>query len=155
MAAVGESDPTFSHMQEPWKKAKAQCQVRLVQDRTPSSQDFIERAKKMIVVCEAEVSQAKEVLAKVQSKLQQEEQGLVDGEARKEHSFWSLQRQVRERRKFLRRCLAISPTNWPNCELVCPSCGERTRICVRSCSLVEVAKNENAVWQIPFSIWHR
>ena len=33
----------------------------------------------MIVVCQAEVSQAQEVLAKVQSKVQQEERGLVDG----------------------------------------------------------------------------
>ena len=137
MAAVGESDPAFSHLQEALKKAKAQCQVRLVQDRIASSKDFIERAKKMIVDCEAEVSQAKEVLAKVQSKLQQEEQGLVDGEARKGHSFWSLQRQVREPRKFLRRFLAISPTNWPNCELVCLSCGEGNRIYVCSCSQVE------------------
>ena len=39
-------------------------------------------ARKRIVSCQAEVSQAQEALAKAQSKLQQEEQGLTDEEAR-------------------------------------------------------------------------
>ena len=82
MAAVGETDPTFTHLQEALKKAKAQCQVRSVEDRIASSKEFIERAKERIVACQAEVSQAQEALAKAQSKLQQEEQGLTDGEAR-------------------------------------------------------------------------
>ena len=82
MAAVGETDPTFTHLQEALKKAKAQCQVRPVEDRIASSKEFIERAKKRIVACQAEVSEAQEALAKAQSKLQQEEQGLTDGEAR-------------------------------------------------------------------------
>ena len=78
MAAVGESDPTFSHLQDALMKAKAQCQV--VEDRIVASIEFIERAKKRI--CQVEVSQGQEALAKVQSKLQFEEQGLDDGEAR-------------------------------------------------------------------------
>ena len=41
-----------------------------------------ERFKKRIVACQVEVSQAQEALAKAQSELQQEEQGLTDGEAR-------------------------------------------------------------------------
>ena len=82
MAAVGETDPTFTHLQEALKNAKASCQVRPVEDLIASSKEFIERAKKRIVACQAEVSQAQEALAKAQSKLQQEEQGLTDGEAR-------------------------------------------------------------------------
>ena len=46
MATVGEADPTFSHLQEALKKAKAQCQVRPVEDRVVATKDFIERAKK-------------------------------------------------------------------------------------------------------------
>ena len=46
MAAVGEADPTFSHLQEALKKAKAQCQVCPVEDRVVATKDFIERAKK-------------------------------------------------------------------------------------------------------------
>ena len=44
-----------------------------------------------------------------------------------------------------------------SCEHVCQSDGKRIRICVRSCSLVEAAKSENAnipeVWQLPLSNW--
>ena len=82
MAAVGESDPPFSHLHDALKKAKAQCQVRPVEDRIAASKEFIERAKKRIIGCQAEVSHAQEALARVQSKLQFEEQGLADGEAR-------------------------------------------------------------------------
>ena len=82
MAAVGKSDPTFSHLHDALKKAKAQCQVRSVEDRIAASKEFIERAKKRIVACQAEVSQEQEALAKVQSKLQFEKQSLADGEAR-------------------------------------------------------------------------
>ena len=82
MAAVGETDPTFGHLREALKTAKAQCQVRPVEDRIASTKDFIERARKRIVACQAEVSQAQEALVKAQSKLHQEEQGLSDGEAR-------------------------------------------------------------------------
>ena len=46
------------------------------------SEEFIERAKKRIIGCQAEVSQAQEAFARVQSKLEFEEQGLADGEAR-------------------------------------------------------------------------
>ena len=82
MAAVGETDPTFKYLQEALKKAKAQCQVRTVEDRTALSKELIDRVKKRIVACQAKVSQAQEALAKAQSKLQQEEQGFTDGEAR-------------------------------------------------------------------------
>ena len=82
MAAVGDTDPTFSHLQEALQKAKAQCQVRPVEDRIAATKDFIQRARKRIVACQTEVSQAQEALAKAQSKLQLEEQGLTDGEAR-------------------------------------------------------------------------
>ena len=39
MAAVGEADPTFSHLQEALKKAKAQCQVRPVEDRIAATKE--------------------------------------------------------------------------------------------------------------------
>ena len=80
MAAVGESDPTFSHLQDALKKAKAQC--KCARWRIALTKEFFARAKKRIVACSTEVSQAQEALAKVQSKLQFEEQGLVDGKAR-------------------------------------------------------------------------
>ena len=60
MAAVGKSDPTFSALQEALKKTQGQAPARPVE----------------------EVSRAQEALAQAQTKLQSEEQGLVDGEAR-------------------------------------------------------------------------
>ena len=62
VAIVGETDPIFTHLQEALK-AKAQCQVRRVEDRIAFPKEFIERAKKRIA-CQAEVSQVQEVLAK-------------------------------------------------------------------------------------------
>ena len=77
-SAVGETDPTSTHLQEASKKAKAQCQVRPVEDRIASSKEFIEED-----CCVSSRSQsAQEALGKAQSELQQEEQGLTDGEAR-------------------------------------------------------------------------
>ena len=43
--------PTFKYLQEALKKAKAQCQVRTMEDRTASSKEFIDRAKKRVVAC--------------------------------------------------------------------------------------------------------
>ena len=60
---VGESDPIFSHLHDALKKAKAQCQVRPV--RIVASTEFIERAKKRIIGCQAEVCHAQEALARV------------------------------------------------------------------------------------------
>ena len=82
MAALGESDPTYSILQEALKKAKASTHVRPVDERIASSRTFIERAKKRIGSCREEVLRAQEVLAQVQAKLQSEEQSLVEGEAR-------------------------------------------------------------------------
>ena len=54
VAAVGESDPSFPAHQEALKKAKAQAQVRPVEDRISSTKVFIERAKKRVNACRAE-----------------------------------------------------------------------------------------------------
>ena len=62
MGAVGETDPTGIYEKQ-LKTAKAQCQVRAVEDRIASTKDFIERATKRIVACQAEVSQAQEALS--------------------------------------------------------------------------------------------
>ena len=51
--------------------------MRPVEDRIAASKEFIERAKKRIVAYQTEVSQAQEALAKVQSKLQFEEQDIA------------------------------------------------------------------------------
>ena len=107
------------------------------------TKDFIERARKRIVACQAEVSHAQEALVKAQSKLHQEEQGLSDGEARLATLMQESAEGGPEWRKFSRRYLPILPTRLPNCALVSPSCGERTWSCVRSWP-AEVAKNENA-----------
>ena len=148
--------PLSGHLREALKTAKAQCQVRPVEDRIASTNDFFERARKRIVACQVEVSQAQESLVKAQSKLHQEEQGLSDGEAR-------LATLMQESADGL-RMEEVPPTipadfaNKPNRALVSPSCGERKWSCVRSCCPTEVAKNENAnsqeVWQVPLSIWH-
>ena len=82
MAALGESDPTYSMLQEALKKAKALTHVRPVDERIASSRTFIDRAKKRIGSCREEVLRAQEVLAQAQAKLQSEEQSLVEGEAR-------------------------------------------------------------------------
>ena len=82
MKAVDESDPTYSALLEALTKAKAQIQVRPVEERVASIRIFIERAKKRIGCCREEVVQAQEAVAKAQSKLQSEEQALADGEAR-------------------------------------------------------------------------
>ena len=82
MAALGESDPTYLALQEALKKAKAQSQVRPVEERIASSKVFIERAKKRIGICQEEVARAQQVHSKAQAKLQSEEQGLAEGEAR-------------------------------------------------------------------------
>ena len=82
MAALGESDNTYSILQEALKKAKALTHVRPVDERIASSRTFIDRAKKRIGSCREEVLWAQEVLAQAQAKLQPEEQSLVEGEAR-------------------------------------------------------------------------
>ena len=64
------------------KKAQGQAQARPVEERIVSTKVFIERAKKRVTVCREEVSRAQEAFAQAQTKLQSEEQGLVDGEAR-------------------------------------------------------------------------
>ena len=58
MAALGEVDPTYCALQEVLKKAKAQSQVRPVEERIASSKVFIERAKKRIRICQEEVARA-------------------------------------------------------------------------------------------------
>ena len=78
----GSGSSTFPALQEVLKKAKAQAQVRPVEDRISSTKVFIERAKKRVNACRAEVLHAQEVLAKAQTQLQSEEQGLSEGEAR-------------------------------------------------------------------------
>ena len=58
MAALGESDPTYSTLQEALKKAKAQVHVRPVDERIVSAKTFIERAKKRIGCCRDDVAWA-------------------------------------------------------------------------------------------------
>ena len=82
MAALGESDPTYTTLQEALKKAKALTHVRPVDERIASSRTFTDRAKKRIGICREQVVRAQEVLAQAQAKLQSEEQSLVEGEAR-------------------------------------------------------------------------
>lgn len=82
MAALGESDPTYSTLQEALKKAKAQVHVRPVDERIASSKTFIERAKKRIGCCRDDLARAQDALAQAQAKLQSEEQSLAEGEAR-------------------------------------------------------------------------
>ena len=82
MEAVGESDPTYAGLQDALKKAKAQAQVRPDADRIASSKVFIERAKKRIAAGLEEVSLAQEALTMAQAKLQSEEYGLAEAEAR-------------------------------------------------------------------------
>ena len=82
MAAVGESDPMCAGLQDALKKAKAQAPVRPVADRIASSKVFIERAKKRITTGREEVSQVLEALTSAQAKLQSDEHGLADAEAR-------------------------------------------------------------------------
>ena len=82
MAALGEADPIYFALQEALKKAKAQSQVRPVEERIASSKVFIERVKKRIGVCQEELARAQQVLSKAQAKLQSEEQVLAEGEAR-------------------------------------------------------------------------
>ena len=81
MAALGDSDPTYTILQEALKIAKALMHVRPVDERIASSKTFIDRAKKRIGSCREEVVLAQEVLA-AQAKHQLEEQSLVEGEAR-------------------------------------------------------------------------
>ena len=56
MAAVGDSNPTFSALQEALKQAQGQAQARPVEDRIVSTKVFIVRAKKRVTVCREEVS---------------------------------------------------------------------------------------------------
>ena len=51
-------------------------------ERIAATKTFLERAHKRIGSCREEVVQAQEILAKVQAKLQSEEQALVESEAR-------------------------------------------------------------------------
>ena len=77
MAVVGEFDPTFSASQEVLKKAQGQAQVR--QSKTGSLQRrFSLSVRRHVNVCHEEVSRAQEVIAQAQTKLQSEEQGLID-----------------------------------------------------------------------------
>ena len=82
MAALGESDSTYTTLQEALKKAKALTHVRPVDERIASSRTFIDRAKKRTGSCREQVVRAQEVLAQAQAKLHSEEQSLVEGEAR-------------------------------------------------------------------------
>ena len=144
MAAVGEADPTFFLSFARGFERKRKPSVRCAPvERIASSKDFIERAKKRILVYQAEVSQTQEALTKVQSKLQQRKSKVWSTERLDwQHFFRSLQKQGRERRKFLQHCRRISPTSLPNSEHVSPSYGGRFQICSCSCRPVGVAKNE-------------
>ena len=79
---IGRSRPYIPCPSGGIEEAKAQSQARPVEERIASSKVFIERAKKRIGICQEEVARAQQVLSKAQAKLQSEEQGLAEGEAR-------------------------------------------------------------------------
>ena len=82
MAVVGESEPHFLAFARCVEESEGTVSSAPRGGSHCCFEKFIDRLKKSIVACQTEVSQAQEVLAKVQSKLQFEEQGFVDGEAR-------------------------------------------------------------------------
>ena len=114
---------------------------------------FIERAKKRVNVCREEVSRAQEALAQAQTKLQSEEQGLVDGEAR-------LAALIQESATSVEEPPPTSPANFAtnsrSCAFAFRHCNERTTICDPSCSPPEdqIALRRRAIQALPV-IWRR
>ena len=106
--AIGDEDPAVAGLKEALAKARAQAQLRPVQDRIAHTEAFLDRSTKKMEALNAEVSRIQEVMAELTIKIQDGTSRLegLKAEARVQPSPFTVPTDPQEEVRLLRARIA-------------------------------------------------